>query len=172
MCVRLQSLVWGGLKFRIVFAGSISFKQRDYTLSKSCAKFVVKGTQAVQRKKSELNKIMQLLFHRAVMWNNTSYMLIKHMALLGIKHGLLLLLFYEIKKKRLLDFERNLNASKGCNSLWLQQKKGEGKKSFANVKTEISRTCFFSLFLFFSPLCNPFPSPASLCWKPLQKYNF
>lgn len=167
MCVRLQSLVWGGFKFRIVFAGSISFKQRDYTLSKSCAKFVVKGTQAVQRKESELNKIMQLLFHWAVMWNNTSYMLIKHMALLGIKHGLLLLLLYEIKKK-VTWFWMHPKAAIVCGC----SKKREGKKSFANVKTEIARTCFFSLFLFFSPLCNPFPSPASLCWKPLQKYNF
>lgn len=134
---------------------------------------MVKGTQAVQRKESELNKIMQLLFHRAVMWNNTSYMLIKHMALLGIKHGLLLLLlFYEIKKKRLLDFECNLNASKGCNSLWLQQKKGEGKKSFANVKTEIARTCFFFPLPLLFPSLQPFPVPRLPLLKAITEIQF
>lgn len=120
---------------------------------------MVKGTQAVQRKESELNKIMQLLFHRAVMWNNTSYMLIKHMALLGIKHGLLLLLFYEIKKKRLLDFECNLNASKGCNSLWLQQKKGR-KKIICKCK---NRDC---PHLFFFPSSSSFPLSATLSRPP------
>lgn len=167
MCVRLQSLVWGGFKFRIVFAGSISFKQRDYTLSKSCAKFVVKGTQAVQRKESELNKIMQLLFHWAVMWNNTSYMLIKHMALLGIKHGLLLLLLYEIKKK-VTWFWMHPKAAIVCGC----SKKREGKKIICKCK---NRDCphlfFFPLPLLF-PSLQPFPVPRLPLLKAITEIQF
>lgn len=132
---------------------------------------MVKGTQAVQRKESELNKIMQLLFHRAVMWNNTSYMLIKHMALLGIKHGLLLLLFYEIKKKRLLDFECNLNASKGCNSLWLQQKKGRKKIICKCKNRDCPHLFFFPLPLLF-PSLQPFPVPRLPLLKAITEIQF
>lgn len=62
-------------------------------------------------------------------------------------------------KKRLLDFECNLNASKGCNSLWLQQKKGR-KKIICKCK---NRDC---PHLFFFPSSSSFPLSATLSRPP------
>lgn len=90
------------------------------------------------------------------MWNNTSNMLIKHMALLGTNTNCCPCLLI----KRLLGFECNLNASESCNRLRLLH----FLIRLHTVKQRLLAPVFFSspflllLFLFLPPL----PSPAAL----------
>lgn len=51
-------------------------------------------------------------------------------------------------------------------------KKREGKKSFANVKTEIARTCFFSPLPLLFPSLQPFPVPRLPLLKAITEIQF